>query len=204
MEGDLCYFLPRPRCKGSLCCIKESGRGAWAGGVLESQINTADKNTLEKEKRKKEREGRASALAWTSRNTHWPRRGGITSRVNERRRMRRKEYQAPASDRLQHAGFDHMAPPGAWNTKPCDYPKHTPTRAISFLGFSGSFRCQIYNIPLPPPFWARLAPIMTFHLLVCPLLSKKTLICPACPSQRTKQDGARKQFLWFSGSSRSP
>lgn len=33
-------------------------------------------------------------------------------------------------DRFQHAGFDRTAPPGAENTKPCDYPKHTETRAL--------------------------------------------------------------------------
>lgn len=27
--------------------------------------------------------------------------------------------------RFQHVGFNRMAPPGAGNTKPCDYPKHT-------------------------------------------------------------------------------
>lgn len=45
--------------------------------------------------------------------------------------LRGEEYQAPARDRLQHAGFDRMAPPGAGNTKPCDYPKHTGSDWVS-------------------------------------------------------------------------
>lgn len=89
-------------------------------------------------------------------------------------RVNEEEYQAPTSDRLQHASFDHMAPPGAWNTKPCDYPKHTPARTISFLGgLSESFCCQICTIF--PSFCARRAPIVTFHLLVCPKIPR---ICP--------------------------
>lgn len=47
-----------------------------------------------------------------------------------------EEYQAPARDRLQHAGFDHMAPPGAGNTKPCDYPKHTGSDWVSEPGLN--------------------------------------------------------------------
>lgn len=38
---------------------------------------------------------------------------------------------APVRDRLQHASFDRMAPPGAENTKPCDYPKHTGSNWVS-------------------------------------------------------------------------
>lgn len=71
-----------------------------------------------------------------------------------------EEYRAPARDRLQHAGFDRMAPPGAGNTKPCDYPKHTgsdwvsepalfPTRLLrTVCGFSAE--CTVDLFPLKP------------------------------------------------------
>lgn len=72
-----------------------------------------------------------------------------------------EEYRAPARDRLQHAGFDHMAPPGAGNTKPCDYPKHTgsdwvsepalfPTRLLWTLWDVRLFY-RVYGRPFPPP-----------------------------------------------------
>lgn len=52
----------------------------------------------------------------------------------EKETQKEEEYQAPARDRLQHAGFDHMAPPGAENTEPCDYPKHTGSAWVSEPG----------------------------------------------------------------------
>lgn len=55
---------------------------------------------------------------------NWHRRGGSPEEDEE-------AYRAPARDRLQHAGFDHMAPPGTGNTKPCDYPKHTGSKRVS-------------------------------------------------------------------------
>lgn len=33
--------------------------------------------------------------------------------------------------RFQHVGFNRKAPPGAGNTKPCDYPKHTGSAWVS-------------------------------------------------------------------------
>lgn len=72
-----------------------------------------------------------------------------------------EEYQAPARDRLQHAGFDRMAPPGAGNTKPCDYPKHTgsdwvsepapfPTRLVWTVCVSAQPFCRVYSFPSSP------------------------------------------------------
>lgn len=52
----------------------------------------------------------------------------------EKETQKEEEYRAPARDRLQHAGFDHMAPPGAENTEPCDYPKHTGSAWVSEPG----------------------------------------------------------------------
>lgn len=93
----------------------------------------------EGERRKRQSEFlRGSGLAWTSWNTHT-----VTGRGEEGAHGKREsewekdeedgeeEYRAPARDRLQHAGFDHMAPPSAGNTKPCDYPKHTGSDWVS-------------------------------------------------------------------------
>lgn len=60
----------------------------------------------------------------------WMRREGW----GEKETQKEEEYRAPARDRLQHAGFDHMAPPGAENTEPCDYPKHTGSAWVSEPG----------------------------------------------------------------------
>lgn len=59
----------------------------------------------------------------------WMRREGWGEKETQK-----EEYRAPARDRLQHAGFDHMAPPGAENTEPCDYPKHTGSAWVSEPG----------------------------------------------------------------------
>lgn len=63
---------------------------------------------------------------------NWHRRGGSKeSEWEDEEDGEEEEYRAPVWDRLQHAGFDHMAPPGAENTKPCDYPKHTGSDWVS-------------------------------------------------------------------------
>lgn len=76
---------------------------------------------------------RGSGLAWTCWNTHTVTGRGGESEWEEKDEEdeEEEEYRAPARDRLQHAGFDRMAPPGAGNTKPCDYPKHTGSDWVS-------------------------------------------------------------------------
>lgn len=60
------------------------------------------------------------------RHCNWQRREQGESEWEEKdEEDQEEEYQAPVKDRLQHAGFDHMTPPSAGNTKTCDYPKHT-------------------------------------------------------------------------------
>lgn len=63
--------------------------------------------------------------------------GGGGEREGDRRmrrtesRRRRRSFGLQQRGRLQHVGFDRMAPPGAGNTKPCDYPKHKGSDWVS-------------------------------------------------------------------------
>lgn len=59
----------------------------------------------------------------------------VTGEGGERRmrrtKRRRRSIGPRQRGRLQHVGFDRMAPPGTGNTKPCDYPKHTGSDWVS-------------------------------------------------------------------------